>query len=188
MVTRIAPHVLGRRWLAGVSSTPCTTTDLWRSGSLAPVQLSCRFDAVLVATAFMTQAVLAELDESGVPPGPVLFSHGDQTSCWLVPVRPGADWQLRGTVLFTEPEDGGEPPSVLMPAPGSGRVWGMQWLVDPDGSGRLTRHRDLAVALRRARRALEFGGRRKDPDRALVSGTSPLRPRGHSGRCHNSPS
>ncbi|MEU3559696.1 hypothetical protein [Kitasatospora sp. NPDC006786] len=161
MVTRIATHVLGRRWLAGVSSTPRTITDLWRSGSLAPVQLSCRFDAVLIAGAVLTHAVLAELDESGLPLGPVLYSHGDQVSYWLVPVRPGAGWQMHGTVLLTEPEDGGDPPSVLMPAPGTGRLWDRQWLVDPDGSGTLTRHEHLAVALRRTRRALERGRQRQ---------------------------
>ncbi|MEV7936620.1 hypothetical protein AB0O82_10795 [Kitasatospora sp. NPDC088264] len=149
---RIAPHLLGRNWLAGVSSNPHTITDRWRSGSAALVQLSCRFDAILVAGADLTSAVVAELHTSGVPLGPVLYDHGDRVSFWLVPVRPGLVWQMNGTMLLTGPADGGEPPSLLMPAPVARRVGQRQWLVPPDGSGHLTRHEDLAVALRRVRR------------------------------------
>ncbi|MFF2657684.1 hypothetical protein ACFVUH_10015 [Kitasatospora sp. NPDC058032] len=155
-VRRIAPpHVLGGRWLAGVSSTPHTITDLWRDGRLAPVQLSCRFDAVLLFGGDLTAAVVAELTSNGIAPGPVLYDHGDKRSYWLVAVRPGAGWQMRDTDLLTAPEDGSEPPTLLMPAPGAGPVGPLQWLVIPDGSGRLTNHEDLAVALRRARTALE---------------------------------
>ncbi|WP_406200084.1 hypothetical protein OH807_18540 [Kitasatospora sp. NBC_01560] len=147
-----APYLPGRYWLAGVSSNPQTIADEWRGTGLAKVQLSCRFDAIQVAGAARTSAVVAELHTSGVPLGPVLYDHGEQVSFWLVPVRPGLTWQMNDTALLIEPADDGEPPSLLMPPPGPRRMGQRQWLVSPDGSGRLTRHEDLAVALRRVRR------------------------------------
>ncbi|MFF0409681.1 hypothetical protein ACFYUY_04505 [Kitasatospora sp. NPDC004745] len=159
-LARVPPHVLGGRWLAGVSSTPSTITDQWRHGQLAPVQVSCRFDVVRVHGESLTTALVAELYASGLPLGPVLYDHGARQSYWLVPVRPGTAWQMRDTCLLTVPEDGGPPPAVLMPAPGVGRVGSLQWLVTPDGTGTLTGYDVLAVALRRARGSLALARRR----------------------------
>ncbi|MFD4394334.1 hypothetical protein [Kitasatospora sp. NPDC058478] len=151
---QIPPHVLGGLWLAGVSSTPSTITDLWRHGQLAPVRLTCRFDAVRVHGEALAAALVAELQSSEMPFGPVLYDHGTKQSYWLVPVRPGTAWQMKDTCLLTAPEGGSEAPSVLMPAPGVGQVGSLQWLITPDGSGTLTSYEALAVALRRARAAL----------------------------------
>ncbi|MFJ4184148.1 hypothetical protein [Kitasatospora sp. NPDC089509] len=163
--TRVPPHVAGGRWLAGVASRPGQIRGYWRRGQPAPVQVSCRFDVVMVVGYTLTQAVLDELRSSGQMIGPVLYDHGAETSSWLVPVRPGAAWQMPFTVLLTAPADGREPPLVAMPAPGVGRVGSLEWLVQPDGSGTLTRHSDLAVALRLARPALNRSGPAASPGR-----------------------
>ncbi|MEV7601653.1 hypothetical protein AB0O91_30250 [Kitasatospora sp. NPDC089797] len=153
-LARVPPHVLGGRWLAGVSSRPGHIQAGWRRGGPALLPVSCRFDVVIVVGTALTRAVVDELHGSGQVIGPVLYDHGAETSSWLVPVRPGAAWQMRSTVLLTALADGRDPPLVALPAPGVGRVASLEWLVQPDGSGTLTRHSDLAVALRRARPAL----------------------------------
>ncbi|MFI9157516.1 hypothetical protein [Kitasatospora aureofaciens] len=163
-LARVPPHVLGGRWLAGVTSRPTQIQGQWRCGRPAPVQVSCRFDVVMVVGEALTRTVLAELRDSDQVIGPVLYDHSAETSSWLVPVRPGAAWQMPFTVLLTAPADGREPPLVAMPAPGVGRVGALEWLVQPDGSGTLTRHADLAVALRRARSGLNSSSQARRPE------------------------
>nr|BEK65730.1 hypothetical protein KPHV_29570 [Kitasatospora purpeofusca] len=145
---RPPPHVLGGRWLAGASSDPRFIYGAWTRGRAALIPVSCRFDAVRVDDVSRTCAMVEELRTAGLVTGPVLVDHDARTSYWLVPVRPDALWAMRDTELLT---DRGDRPVVAMPAPGVGQVEGREWLVAPDGSGALTPHADLAVALRRAR-------------------------------------
>ncbi|MBD0692465.1 hypothetical protein [Streptomyces sp. CBMA123] len=163
--TRPPSHVLGGAWLAGVSSNPGQIRGMWRCGQPAPIQVSCRFDVVAIVGAALTRAVVDELRASEHAIGPVLYDHGVHVSSWLVPVRPDLDWQMSSTTLLTAPADGSEPPLVAMPAPGVGRVGVLEWLVEPDGTGMLTRHSDLAVALHRVRAVVRRSsprGRRRD--------------------------
>ncbi|MFF8769095.1 hypothetical protein [Kitasatospora sp. NPDC015120] len=138
----------GWRWLAGVDTDPRFALGQWERGRAALVRLGCRFDAVRVADGGETAAIVADLHAAGRPVGPLLVDRQTRTSTWLVPVRRLPSWDLRGTELLTGDD---EAPAILMPPPTPGETNGMYWAVRPDGSGRLTSHLDLAVALRRVR-------------------------------------
>ncbi|MFF2954963.1 hypothetical protein ACFVVU_26895 [Kitasatospora sp. NPDC057965] len=138
----------GWRWLAGVDTDPRFALGQWERGRAALVRLGCCFDAVRVADDGETAAIIADLRAAGRPVGPVLVDWATRTSTWLVPVRRLPLWDLRGTELLTGDD---ETPAILMPPPAPGETGGMSWAVRPDGSGRLTCHLDLAVALRRVR-------------------------------------
>ncbi|MFE2724077.1 hypothetical protein [Kitasatospora sp. NPDC059327] len=171
---RPPPYVLGRRWLAGASSDPRFIYGAWTRGRAALVPVSCRFDAIQVDDVSRTRAMVEELRTSERVTGPVLVDHGARTSYWLVPVRPDALWAMRDSELLT---DRGDRPMVAMPAPGVGQVDGREWLVDPDGSGALTAHADLAVALRLARMAEGRRLRGREPARRTCGRPQPAETR-----------
>ncbi|MFJ4668924.1 hypothetical protein [Kitasatospora purpeofusca] len=171
---RPPPHVLGGHWLAGSSSDPRFIFGAWTRGRAALIPVSCRFDAVRIDGVSRASAMVEELRTAGRVTGPVLVDHDAQASFWLVPVRPDAFWAMRDSELLT---DRGDRPTVAMPAPGVGPVEGREWLVEPDGSGALTPHADLAVALRLARMSEGRRLRGREPARRACGRPEPAETR-----------
>ncbi|MFJ6140123.1 hypothetical protein [Kitasatospora sp. NPDC092286] len=147
--------VLGGWWLSQTTDDPDLTRQLWRQGPLAEIPVGIRFNIIRMSSD-LGRAAIEDMQSAGLPQGPVLLDHSNCRCDWLVTIRPTQVWGMRGTELLTGPGTGSgtEALTVPMPVPGVGRVDHLEWLVEPDGTGLLTRPEDLAVAIRRSRERL----------------------------------
>ncbi|MFB7470541.1 hypothetical protein [Kitasatospora sp. NPDC056184] len=143
--------VRGGWWLAQASGDTARARLLWSQGLLAEIPIGIHFDVVRLLSLPLGQAAVEDLRAAGRRPGPVLLDHVRRYSFWLVAIERG-EWGVPEAELLSC-RAGRLPQAIPVPGTGVGRVGGREWLVEPDGTGLLTRPGDLAVAIRRARAA-----------------------------------
>lgn len=189
MATRTAPwhpagrHIsslaLGSRWLADANRGADEVFERWEMRQLAPIRIGTRFDLVRVLDLRLGRSAVQDMQQAGVPIGPVLLNHAHRALEFLVTMSADHGWSVEGTELIRRPSPGAAARAVPMPAPGGGRIGSREWLIPPNGSQILTEPRHLDTALRRARttapapvRSHHLNFRPGRPERARA-GTAP---------------
>ncbi|MGA5821578.1 hypothetical protein ACPC54_27370 [Kitasatospora sp. NPDC094028] len=156
------PYLLGAHWLARANSDPRAVLLGWTRNELVDIRLGVRFNAVRVTNHRLGTAALGQLQQVADavgPVGPVIFNDVLRCVEFLVPYSPTALWDMRETEFLRGGPDAKRRPVLRCPPPGKGPVQGRRWLVEPDGTGTLSHPRNLAAALRAARRILHGRGR-----------------------------
>ncbi|MFJ8628564.1 hypothetical protein ACIRD3_37775 [Kitasatospora sp. NPDC093550] len=154
------PYVLGAHWLARANHDHRAVIAAWTRYELADIRVGVTFYLVRITNHRLGIAALGQLhqveQETG-PVGPVISDELGSCVEFLVPSST-AFWEMRESDLLTGAPAQGVLPVLSSPPPGKGPVNGRRWLVEPDGTGALTHARNLASALRAARRELHDGG------------------------------
>ncbi|MFJ6136514.1 hypothetical protein [Kitasatospora sp. NPDC092286] len=146
--------VRGGWWLAQASGDTARARLEWSRSRLVEIPVGIHFDVVRLLSPQLGRAAIEDLRASGLPPGPVMLDHTRRHYYWLVTVESDQEWGIPEGELLVRRPGGRAPQTIPMPAVGAGRVGDREWLVGPDGSGLLTRRRDLAIAIRRTRSSL----------------------------------
>ncbi|GAA1219052.1 hypothetical protein GCM10009665_06350 [Kitasatospora nipponensis] len=150
------PYVLGAHWLARANHDHRSVLAAWTRYELADIRVGVTFYVVRITNHRLGTAALGQLHQVVQEIGPIGPAISDELgSCvdFLVPSST-AFWEMNGSQLLTGAPVQGVFPVLSSPPPGKGPVNGRRWLVEPDGTGALTHPRNLASALRAARRGL----------------------------------